>query len=122
MLEVIQEEIRVEDRIKYILDVLEEREWIEFSALFAKLNMSRQLIIVSFIALLELIKQKKIYARQSRPFKEIRLYRIKDAGKNEAANEQAEQGNPEADKQVEFINEIKKHEDEKDSEKEGEGE
>lgn len=115
--EVIQEEIKVEDRIKYILDVLEEREWVEFSALFAKLNMSRQLIIVSFIALLELIKQNKVYARQSRPFKEIRLYKIKIAVKNETKPDESE-----ADKQTEFINEIKKHEDGKDKQKEETGE
>ncbi len=109
--EVIQEEIKIEDRIEYILDLLNEREWIDFSAMFAKLNMSRQLIIVTFMAILELVRQRKIFARQSDMFKEIRIYR-KKADEKEEDNGQVEQRSDEADEQKKIIDELKEKKEE----------
>lgn len=106
--EIIQEEIKIEDRIKYVLDVIEERGHVDFSALFAKMNMSRQFVIVTFMALLELIKQMKVYARQAKPFDEIRIFKKQPPEpKNNSTQELMEIDENAAEKQVEIINELK---------------
>lgn len=74
--EIIQEEIRIEEKISLILDLLIERESLLLEELFA-LESTKMEIIVTFLALLELIKQKKIKILQNRLFDKIRIFRRK---------------------------------------------
>jgi len=74
--EIIQEDIRVEDRIREILNLLENRRFINFETIFSG-QRTKRLLIVTFLALLELIRSRMVFARQARPFGDIRVYRAK---------------------------------------------
>lgn len=74
--EIIQEDIKVEDRIQEILSLLENKRFINFEAIFSG-QTTKRLLIVTFLALLELIRLKMVFARQARPFADIRIYRAK---------------------------------------------
>ncbi len=74
--EIIQEDIRVEDRIREILNLLENRRFINFETIFSG-QRTKRLLIVTFLALLELIRSRMVFARQARPFGDIRIYRAK---------------------------------------------
>ncbi len=69
------EEIPIEQKIREVLDMLEEKEFIHFSDLFTPKRSRRELIIM-FLAVLELIRLKQIAARQTDAFDEIRVYRV----------------------------------------------
>jgi len=74
MLEVNAEEITVENRVDRILELLTEKESATFQELFA--DMPRKIIaITTFLAILELIKLRRVTVRQSLPFSELRIYR-----------------------------------------------
>jgi len=73
--EIVYEEIPIEQKIREILDYLEGKEFITFRELLA-LSKSRIDLIVSFLAVLELIRLKQVLARQKEVFGEVRLYRI----------------------------------------------
>lgn len=75
--EIIYEEIPLEEKIRYILSCLEGKLYITFRQLF-NFAEGRLSMIVTFLALLELIRLKQIVARQSRPFGEIRIYKLKN--------------------------------------------
>lgn len=72
--EIAREEISIVQKINEILDKLEADEQIIFNELFAGVP-NRQVIIATFLALLELIKLKLVQARQMNIFEEIRIYR-----------------------------------------------
>jgi segregation and condensation protein A len=74
--EIIQEDIRVEDRIREILNLLENRRFINFETIFSG-QRTKRLLIVTFLALLELVRLRTVFARQARPFGDIRIYRAK---------------------------------------------
>lgn len=65
-----EDEVSVSDRIVMILQTLYEAEEAVFSRFFNNLS-SRMEIAVTFLAMLELMKQRKIAARQSEVFGEI---------------------------------------------------
>jgi segregation and condensation protein A len=70
------EEISIEDRIMWIIGILEQKESATFPELFE--DGPRKLVaIVTFLALLELIRVHRITIRQSLPFSELRVYRGK---------------------------------------------
>ncbi len=71
--EIIEQEISVEDRIAEIISFLEGKKFVSFSSLFLK-DMSKSYLIVTFIALLELVFLKKIILKQNRLFGQIRVY------------------------------------------------
>ncbi|MFN3966120.1 MAG: segregation and condensation protein A [Endomicrobiia bacterium] len=78
--EIVYEEIPIEQKIRQILDCLNNaktdkynRKFINFKDLL-KMETTRIGMIVLFLALLELIRLKQIIARQSRMFGEIRIY------------------------------------------------
>jgi segregation and condensation protein A len=74
MLEVNAEEITIEERITRVLDVLADKESVTFQELFA--DIPRKIIaITTFLAILELIRLRRITVRQSLPFSELRIYR-----------------------------------------------
>jgi len=85
ILEIEEENITVNDKIILIKSVLKKAKKITFSSLFSNAK-SRQEMVVTFMALLELIRLKEIIIKQSSHFGEIWLYSslqisIKEASK-----------------------------------------
>jgi len=70
--ELIDDDVRVGDQIVMILQRLEESGQANFSSFFDRLS-SRMMIAVTFLAMLELMKQRRIAARQRKPFSEIEI-------------------------------------------------
>lgn len=68
--EVRNEVISIADRINEILTLLQEKESIKFDELFSQ-NCTREDLIVSFLALLELAKRKLVKIVQTGLFREI---------------------------------------------------
>ncbi len=66
--------IRIRDKIRWILDQLERQEYISFNSLLSS-AASRLDIVVSFLAVLELVKGRQIAATQAEPFADIELTR-----------------------------------------------
>jgi len=75
--EIIQEDISIEDRIREILNLLENKRFINFEAIFTG-QRTKRLLIVTFLALLELIRLKRVFARQAEAFGVIRIYRARE--------------------------------------------
>jgi segregation and condensation protein A len=73
--EVMYQEIPIEVKIREILDVLADKSYISFTEILKNQN-SKTALIVCFMAVLELVKNKQIVAKQSKLFTEIRIYRI----------------------------------------------
>lgn len=73
--EILHEEIPLEDKIRQVLTWLEQKEFMTFEELFQK-ETRRMGLIVTFLAVLELIRTKQIQVRQAVPFGEIRVYRL----------------------------------------------
>jgi len=71
---VLREDVKVEDRMSHILALLQSEDGLEFYRLFPETPV-KLLIIVTFIAILELVKRNLIFARQASRFGEIRIYR-----------------------------------------------
>jgi len=71
--EIAGEEIKVADRIDTILALLAAHpEGVEFAALFGQASSTLE-VIVTFLALLELIKDRRVRAKQAGTFAPIRL-------------------------------------------------
>lgn len=75
--EILREPTTVEERIRRILNLLEQKKSLNFHSLF-KSEEDRTIWVVTFLALLELIRMKQVTARQREPFGEIRIYRRPD--------------------------------------------
>lgn len=71
--EIHQLEVTTEDRMEVVRNILEERNRVQFSDLVS--GLPRIVLIVTFIALLELIKTGRALARQSGSEGEIWIYR-----------------------------------------------
>lgn len=75
--EVPPEGVTVAERIAFILEVLSAHpEGVEFEALFSE-DDPKVVLIVTFLALLELIRRRQVRAEQRRPFGPIRLFQLK---------------------------------------------
>src|SRR5258708_2079361 len=72
--QILRDEIPLEVKIRWILDLLSEKENVAFTDLFTP-GARRLEMVVTFMALLELIRLKQITARQADVFGEIRVYR-----------------------------------------------
>jgi segregation and condensation protein A len=72
--QILREEIPLEIKIRWVLDQLSDKESIAFIELFRP-GARRLEMVVTFIALLELIRLKQITARQDDVFGPIRIYR-----------------------------------------------
>ena len=72
--EVVPEEISIEDRIAAIMTHLQTDESATFVELFADLPR-RIIAVVTFIAILELARTRRIRIMQAMPFSELRVYR-----------------------------------------------
>ena len=72
--DIFEDKWSVSEKIEYLLRVLNERQRIKFSELFAG-TTSRSEVVVTFLALLELIRLKQLAAVQREPFGEIEIWR-----------------------------------------------
>ncbi len=72
--EINPEESNIEDRILIIMDYLTAKESATFRELFADIPR-KAIVVVTFLAILELIKLRRITVRQSLPFSDLRVYR-----------------------------------------------
>lgn len=72
--EILYEEIPIEVKIREILTFLEGKTYATFREILRR-QETRQALIVTFLAVLELIRLKQIVARQTTVFEEIRVYR-----------------------------------------------
>ncbi|MBA7686461.1 Segregation and condensation protein A [subsurface metagenome] len=68
------EEISIDDKIDEILDYLIKNQTVTFHLLFPS-NCSKYVLIITFLALLELVKMKKIYILQHKLFGSIKITR-----------------------------------------------
>lgn len=74
--EVAEEPVRVGDRMRAILDALANSpEGVEFADLFPA-RVSTVFIVVTFLALLELVKERRVRAQQDSPMAPIRLMAV----------------------------------------------
>jgi segregation and condensation protein A len=73
--EIIEEKFTVSDKIEEILYTLRERAELVFSELFAQAQ-SRAEIVVTFLALLELIRLKRLKVQQTEAFGEIHVLKV----------------------------------------------
>ena len=70
-------DMSVTDRVQYIMEILNASESITFESLFTILN-TKQEIIVTFLAVLELMRLKLLRIQQTQHFETIRIYRGAD--------------------------------------------
>jgi len=73
--EIISEEIPLEEKIRYILESLKGKKYLAFRQLFNP-QEGRFSLIVTFLALLELVRLKQVIVRQKEHFGEIRIYSL----------------------------------------------
>jgi segregation and condensation protein A len=73
--EIMYQEIPIETKIREILDVLEGKQYISFTEIL-KIQNTKTALIVCFMAVLELVKNKQIVVKQSELFSEIRIYKV----------------------------------------------
>ena len=69
-----RKEISVEDRKKYIRDYLTKRKSIKFTDLFEEYN--KELVVATFLSILDMCKQKEITLKQNNNFGEIYIERV----------------------------------------------
>jgi segregation and condensation protein A len=72
-IEIPPEKITIEDKIEEIKVIIRDKKVLNFLELFSK-DSSKIEVIVTFLAILELIRQKFIKIKQTRIFGEIKLY------------------------------------------------
>lgn len=87
--EIHREDVKIEDRMLHILDALEDMESVLFSSLF---SAEQPLVykVVTFLAILELIRISKIFVSQKKHFAEIYIFKeTEDEIRNEANPEAA---------------------------------
>lgn len=72
--EIKPQEIHIEDRIKHVMLILKSLEYATFRDLFSD-TPTKLAAVVTFIALLELVRSRRITVHQSTPFAEVRVYR-----------------------------------------------
>lgn len=76
-----RDEISVKDRIRDIVDVLKQYETVRFSKLIRE-NMDRHEVVVTFLAILELMKMKHIKCFQHSLFDDIVIHWRGEAGED----------------------------------------
>jgi segregation and condensation protein A len=66
--------VAIEERIEYVLNYLSQKDGVVFTELFLDTPV-KLVMVVTFMAILELIRLQKIYIRQTRHFSEIWVFR-----------------------------------------------
>jgi len=72
------QDMTIEDRIEVIEQFLAHSDYAAFEQLFADIKV-KIVAILTFLAILEMVRTQQIVVRQSRMFSEIRIYRIDSA-------------------------------------------
>ncbi|MFQ5772730.1 MAG: segregation and condensation protein A [bacterium] len=67
--------VTIEEQAKFILDYLDKHKRAQFTDLMAQIK-ERIVLIVTFIAILELVKNKSLQLSQNKPFSEIWIRKI----------------------------------------------
>ena len=67
-------EMSVTDQIQHIIEILNASESVTFESLFTVLN-TKQEVVVTFLAILELMRLKLLRVQQDRNFETIRIYK-----------------------------------------------
>ena len=75
--EIIREEVTVKERIRFIMDMLTVEKKVNFTQLFTT-SRSRVEAIVTFLALLELIRLREVRAIQKESFGEVYLHKHRE--------------------------------------------
>ncbi len=83
--DVFEDKWTVSEKIEVMIKAISERSRLKFSELFAG-AMSRTEVVVTFLALLELIRLKQLVAMQNEPFSEIEICRAEPAAPAPAAS------------------------------------
>jgi segregation and condensation protein A len=78
-MELDQEEITIDQKLTELRRMLIVHDSLVFSSFFAKVKSKRHLI-VTFLALLELVRLREIWLYQEKAFEEIHITRSKSAG------------------------------------------
>jgi segregation and condensation protein A len=73
--EIIQEEVSVEEKIEEIVLKLKDKGYLDFNELFTPVS-TKMVLIATFLALLELMKQKQVRVMQTKLFSVIRIYKV----------------------------------------------
>ena len=66
--------VTIEERIEYVLNYLARKDGVVFTELFSD-SPVKLVMVVTFMAILELIRLQKIYIRQTKHFSEIWVFR-----------------------------------------------
>jgi len=66
--------VTIEERIEYVLSFLAQKDGVVFTELFSDTPV-KLVMVVTFMAILELIRLEKIYIRQTRHFSEIWVFK-----------------------------------------------
>jgi segregation and condensation protein A len=66
--------VTIEERIEYVLNYLAQKDGVVFTELFMD-SPVKLVMVVTFMAILELIRLEKIYIRQTRHFSEIWVFK-----------------------------------------------
>lgn len=75
MVSITGEDFPIESRIEKIMSILKTREWVLLDEIFST-ETKKLGIITCFLALLELIKERKVMAIQDVPYGEVRIYLV----------------------------------------------
>lgn len=75
---VVREEISVKDRMEEILQLLEKADFLRFEELFQQRPKTKDNIITTFLALLELMKLRQIACTQESVFSEIMIQKYEE--------------------------------------------
>ncbi|MFH2204251.1 MAG: segregation/condensation protein A [Elusimicrobiota bacterium] len=94
------EEVRLEDKIEKILGLLKNKPYVLLRDIFAG-ERTRRAVITCFIALLELIKTQKAFARQEAPFAEILIYEKQEPVEPVWAMDESQKSADDTDKEAE---------------------
>lgn len=78
--EILVEEIPVEVRIREIMDILESKSFVGFHELFPS-DAPRKTLVVTFLALLELIRLRQVRVAQAANFGDIHISKLQEAEK-----------------------------------------
>lgn len=73
---IVAEKIALQAVIDYVVRAVKERGEILFSSVCRELGATREIVIVSFLAILELIRRRRVAFEQPKAFDDIRLFPI----------------------------------------------
>jgi segregation and condensation protein A len=76
------DEVKLDDRIEYMLGMIEDRNEVPFEELFID-DMRRITVVVTFMALLELVRMQKVTFRQERNLEAIYVLKKAESRKAE---------------------------------------